>query len=96
MPENIDQPQEQPERNDKPERAEKPEKKTVGESRVRTSFNPSNNGHVDKLKKKFAELINMIEELKTSDMSPEKARTIALAQTELESAGHWAIKAVTF
>ena len=72
---------------------------TIGEQRVRTSFNPSQTNGVDVLKQKSAELINLCEDLKPKDgsmMSGEKARLISLAQTAYEEAAMWAVKAVTF
>jgi hypothetical protein len=63
---------------------------TIGESRVRTTFNPSNDSTVDQIKQKSAELINLCEELKAKD-----GRLASLAQTEYESAAMWAVKAAT-
>lgn len=85
------------------------ENKTIGELRVRTQFNPSNNGVVDQIKQKTAELINLLQALrndeasKTYDQSPEEKmelsgetfRLIEIAQKEYESAAHWAVKAAT-
>lgn len=39
--------------------------KTIGELRVIVEFNPSNNGIVDQIKQKSAELINLVESFKT-------------------------------
>lgn len=64
--------------------------KTTGEQRVRTAFNPSQDGIVDQIKQKTAELINLCEELKDKD-----PRLASLAMTEYESAGMWAVKAAT-
>jgi len=64
--------------------------KTIGESRVRTEFNPSSDSVVDQIKQKTAELINLCEELKEKD-----PRLAAIAQTEYESAAMWAVKAAT-
>jgi hypothetical protein len=75
------------------------EKKTLGEVRVRTEFNPSNDNLVDQLKQKAAELINLCESMKPTDgsiMNGEKARLISLAQTHFEDAAMWAVKAATF
>jgi len=63
---------------------------TIGESRVRTPFNPSASSEVDQLKQKTAELINLCEELKLKD-----ARLASLAQTAYEEAAMWAVKAAT-
>ena len=63
---------------------------TVGEARVRTSFNPDANEVVDQIKQKSAELINMCEALKEKD-----PRLASLAQTSYEEAAMWAVKAAT-
>lgn len=64
--------------------------KTIGEQRVRTSFNPSENDIVSQIKQKSAELINLCEELKAKD-----GRLASLAQTSYEEAAMWAVKAAT-
>lgn len=83
---------------------------TLGEQRVRTTFNPSNESVVDKIKQKSAELINLLQTLrndevsKTYDKTPEqlqdqsgeKLRLISLAQTIYEEAAMWAVKAATY
>jgi len=71
----------------------------LGESRVRTSFNPSNDSTVDQIKQKSAELINLCESLRgdgSVTISGEKARLIAKAQTDFETAAMYAVKAATF
>jgi hypothetical protein len=81
--------------------------KTVGEQRVRTSFNPSQTDTVDLIKQKSAELINLCEELKVSKIASgevsleeqlkkgEFLRLVSLAQTSYEEAAMWAVKAAT-
>lgn len=64
--------------------------KTIGEQRVRTSFNPSENDLVSQIEQKSAELINLCEELKAKD-----GRLASLAQTSYEEAAMWAVKAAT-
>jgi len=63
---------------------------TIGEQKVRTKFNPSNDGVVDQIKQKSAELINLCESLKEKD-----GRLASLAQTRYEEAAMWAVKAAT-
>lgn len=63
---------------------------TIGETRVRTSFNVGDNSDVDRIKKASAELINSVEEFKHRD-----PRLAALAQTAYEEAAMWAVKLVT-
>jgi hypothetical protein len=82
---------------------------TLGEQRVRTTFNPSNESVVDRIKQKSAELIDLLQAVrndevsKTYEQSPEakqaqsgeKLRLISLAQTAYEEAAMWAVKAAT-
>lgn len=63
---------------------------TIGEQRVRTSFNPSKDDVVDQIKQKTAELINLCEQVKQND-----GRLASLAQTTYEEAAMWAVKAAT-
>ena len=63
---------------------------TVGEQRVRTSYNPSQTDTGAVTKQKRAELINLCEELKVKD-----GRLASLAQTAYEEAAMWAVKAAT-
>jgi hypothetical protein len=63
---------------------------TIGEQRVRTKFNPSNDSIVDEIKQKTAELINLVNEIKDKD-----PRLAALAMTEYEAAAIWAVKLAT-
>lgn len=82
---------------------------TLGESRVRVSFNPSEENNVDRLKIKTAEIIDLLQAIrndeasKTYDKTPEhfqlvsgeKMRLISLAQTAYEESCMWAVKAAT-
>ena len=63
---------------------------SIGEDRVRASFNPNANGMVDVIKMRTAELIDLCEGLK-----PKDPRLAALAQTAYEEAAMWAVKAAT-
>ena len=66
------------------------DRKTLGEARVRTTFNPANDSVVDQIKQKSAELIDLCETLKEKD-----GRLASLAQTSYEEAEMWAVKAAT-
>lgn len=66
------------------------QEKTIGEARVRTSFNVSGSDEVAQIKRMSAELINLCEKLKAKD-----ARLASLAQTAYEEAAMWAVKAAT-
>jgi hypothetical protein len=71
---------------------------TIGEDRVRTKFNPSNNSTVEQVKQKSAELIDICSNLpKPGDEAKkgEFARLVALAMTHYEDAAMWAVKAAT-
>jgi hypothetical protein len=65
---------------------------TLGEKRVRTKFNPSETDIVSVIKQKTAELIDVCEDLSRAGHDK---RLVALAQTEFENAGMWAVKAAT-
>lgn len=83
--------------------------KTLGEERIRVSFNPSDKSEVSFVKQTTAGLIDFLQAIKndevskTYDKSPEalqalsgeKLRLIALAQTAYEEACMWAVKAIT-
>ena len=83
--------------------------KTLGEKRIRTSFNVSGNDAVTKFKNKTAELIDDLQAIKNDEVSKtyelseealiqisgEKLRLIALAQTAYEESCMWAVKALT-
>jgi len=68
--------------------------KTLGELRVRTDFNPSEQGVVDQIKQKTAELINLVASVETCRPS-EQSRLVSLSQTAYEEAAMWAVKAAT-
>ena len=63
---------------------------SVGEQRVRTTFNPAASSDVDIIKNKTAELIDICESLKAKD-----PRLASIAQTSFEEAAMWAVKAAT-
>lgn len=75
------------------------EEKTLGEQRVRTSFNPSDDSIVQTIKEKGAEFTNYINTLKleSSDNSKsgEFGRLKALALTAIEEGTMWAVKVAT-
>jgi hypothetical protein len=65
---------------------------TKGEFLVRASFNPSSNKRVDDLKRRFADLLDDIENWKAEHGDP---RAGSEAQTLLETAAMFAVKMVT-
>jgi hypothetical protein len=79
---------------------------TLGDRRVRLSFNPSGNEAVDRIKRIAADGIDLCQELRTKPgMDPLEAgsvktdmdvqRLLSLAQTAFEEAAMWATKAAT-
>lgn len=70
---------------------------TVGELRVRTTFNPSATALVDQIKQKSAELIDIVYNMPDDnpDVTQEKDRLVRLAADRYEEAAMWAVKAAT-
>jgi len=77
---------------------------TKGEYRVGTSFNPSADSAVDRVKTAAAALIDLLDELVpqkgavTSEeitQQGERMRLKALAQTHIEDGAMWAVKSIT-
>ena len=80
---------------------------TLGQKRVKAEFNPTKDGLVDQIKNKSAELIDLIQVMRNDEasksyektpeqfkeLSGEKLRLIALAQTAIEEGAMWAVKA---
>ncbi len=62
---------------------------TEGEYRVGIAFNPGGDETVDAIKRKAAELIDLIAE------SGKDERCTALSQTAFEDGAMWAVKSVT-
>jgi hypothetical protein len=73
---------------------------TLGESRVRLTFNPNGHPEVELIKKETAAMIDFLHEwgmkrVKVGGNQDETLRLISLAQTHYEDAAMWAVKAVT-
>lgn len=83
---------------------------TKGEYRVGINFNPSNDDMVGKIKRAAADLIDLIETISLPEMTEEMTddewavsmdhtseivRLKSLAQTDVEDAAMWAVKAAT-
>lgn len=71
---------------------------TKGEYRVGINFNPSADDHVGQIKRMAADLIDYIETIPSNDgtiAGNEKGRLKSLAQTHIEDAAMWAVKAAT-
>jgi hypothetical protein len=69
---------------------------TLGQYRVEIDFNPEKNEAVAQLKGAAANWIDFLENYShRDDTSPEARRLIAHAQTVVEDAAIWSVKAVT-
>lgn len=68
---------------------------SFGEKACGVSFNPSNRQDVDLLKRKFAEVVDLLNRHRV-DATPEAARMLSIAITETQAAQMWAVKAVTW
>lgn len=71
---------------------------TKGEWRVGIDFNPSGDDMVGQIKRRAADLIDMIDKISSdreSDLGNERGRLKALAQTAIEDGAMWAVKAAT-
>jgi hypothetical protein len=68
---------------------------TLGNQRVRRSFNPSGAGPVDELKDLAAQFIDLCAHLQNPNADDEEKRLWSLAMTHAEDAAMWAVKAAT-
>lgn len=71
---------------------------TKGEFRVGIDFNPSGDDMVGQIKRRAADLIDLIETIpsdRDSMVGNERGRLKALAQTDIETAAMHAVKAAT-
>ena len=69
---------------------------SYGNKAVGLTFNPSNDPTVDKLKKLYAEIIDICANLRTESGQGEKGRLLSVAITEAQTAQMWAVKGVTY
>ena len=70
---------------------------TFGQKAVGLSFNPSNDGSVQRLKLLYAQIIDELHSFRTfGDAGPEHRRLASIAITEAQGAQMWAVKAVTW
>jgi hypothetical protein len=70
---------------------------TFGQKACGVSFNPGGREDVDLIKRKFAEVVDLLNEHRSmDDASPEVKRMLSIAITETQTAQMWAVKAVTW
>jgi len=68
---------------------------TYGEKAVGLTFNTSGGKDVTKVKELYAQIIDLMNEMKTPGFS-EQGRLLSIAITEAQSAQMWAVKAITW
>ena len=68
---------------------------TYGEKACGVSFNPGNREDVDLIKRKYAEIVDLLAKNRI-DASPEIDRMLSIAITETQTAQMWAVKAITW
>ena len=69
---------------------------SFGEKAVGLTFNPSNKTEVDNVKCDYADIIDMMNNLRNSTDSQEVRRLASIAITEAQTAQMWAVKALTW
>lgn len=70
---------------------------TFGQKACGVSFNPSGREDVDLIKRKFAEIVDLLNEHRSLDDSSQEAkRMLSIAITEAQTSQMWAVKAVTW
>lgn len=69
---------------------------TYGEKAVGLTFNPGGNPKVDEVKKLYAQIIDLCNDLRTEAGQGEKGRLLSVAITEAQTAQMWAVKGVTY
>lgn len=68
---------------------------TFGEKAVGRGFNPTGDEKVDRLKRLYAEVIDILNEDRAENRD-ERARLASVAITEAQGSQMWAVKAITF
>ena len=69
---------------------------TYGQKAVGLSFNPSGDDKVARVKQMYADIIDMMDDLRTSAGRGEAGRLASIAITEAQTAQMWAVKALTW
>ena len=69
---------------------------SYGESAVGLSFNPSGSDDVHDCKRLFAEIIDALNDARSSTSDGEPKRLYSVAITEAQTAQMWAVKAITW
>lgn len=72
------------------------ENQTYGQKAVGLSFNPSGDDAVGTAKQTYANVIDQLNELRSTSESAEQKRLASIAITEAQGAQMWAVKALTW
>ena len=69
---------------------------TYGEKAVGLAFNPSGDQNVEKIKRLYAEIIDLCNTCREAARDNEKVRLFSVAIIEAQGAQMWAVKAITW
>lgn len=69
---------------------------TFGQKAVGLTFNPSWDENVQKIKEAYASIIDMLNERRALETSPDAKRHLSVAITDAETAQMRAVKAITW
>jgi len=69
---------------------------TFGQKAVGLTFNPGGNPEVELVKKKYADLIDLLDTMRTTAEGSEKKRMYSVAITDAQASQMWAVKAITW
>lgn len=69
---------------------------TYGEKAVGLTFNPGGHAKVESIKRKFADTIDELNDMRNTTENPEVKRMCSVAITDAQSAQMWAVKAATW
>lgn len=68
---------------------------TFGGKAVGLTFNPSNDSNVQRVKELYANIIDLLNDMKTPEQNGTN-RLLSVAITEAQGAQMWAVKAITW
>lgn len=69
---------------------------TFGEKACGVAFNPGGDAMVHQLKTKYAELVDVLNDIRGTCHNGEVQRMLSIAITEVQTSQMWAVKAVTW
>lgn len=69
---------------------------TFGQKAVGLTFNPGGNPDVELVKRKYADLIDLLDSMRGTAEGSEKKRMYSVAITDAQASQMWAVKAITW